>query len=327
MASRELTKLKPKTIQVNGKALSTKTELSNASLYGSNAAAAWSSEPTSPTEPSAVEQIMDINRRLVSQIETLRLKVEVDTRHHETTKSKLISSNKDILQTRELEIQNLKSDLKSKEDAVKTLAEQNTKKGVEIKRLQEHIEELRKDVMSSKTYADEIQKQLDQLNKDKHDLESGAAYKEKDDQIKKLEHEVTTLKQNLQTLERELTKAKEKISQQGAILRFAEHDRENTRIQFKEELAKVSLTMRNEIEKLRDVMRQQWEEMRELREQNESMRSDIKEIRELLVETHRAEKHVADASKPEVHSSYPYGPTLPALSNKTRRVVLTKKKS
>ncbi|KAH9500284.1 hypothetical protein Btru_073623 [Bulinus truncatus] len=292
-------------IQISGSAFSSKS-----SSASSRDGLTRSGLPTpSPTEMSAVDQVMEINRKLVAQIETLRLKVEVDTRHHEKTTKSLKGDKESTLQTRDTEIDNLKNDLKKKDDTVKLLVEDNAKKGSEIKRLQDHIDELKEDVRISQLYADEIQKQLDQLKTDKNNLTSGAAYKEKDEDIKALQEEVDTLKKHLHTLEDELIKAKEKIAQQGARLRFMEHDKTNTQLKFKEELAKASLTMRSEVEKIRNVMHQQWEEMRKLREQNKFMQENIQEIKSMLLDYPKAE--VPRNSQPQLL----YGPSLPSFNN------------
>uniref|UniRef100_A0A2C9KK43 Uncharacterized protein n=1 Tax=Biomphalaria glabrata TaxID=6526 RepID=A0A2C9KK43_BIOGL len=271
-----------KQLTVSGVSAKNKSKPTSAS--SSQEGLAMSSLPTSPTEPSAVEQVMEINRKLVAKIETLRLKVEVDSRHQEKTKNDLLNDKTIALQTRDLEIQNLKNDVKKKDKTVKLLEAENAKKGSEIQRLQEHLEELKDDVKMSEQFAKEIQSQLDQMKKEKMGLESGTLYQEKEENIRALQEEVDSLKEHLQTLDEELLKAKDKIVHQGARLRFLELDKNNTQIKFKEELAKASRTMRGEIEKIRSVMHQQYHEMRELREQNKEMCESLREIKELLVE-------------------------------------------
>ncbi|KAK6990230.1 dynactin subunit 1 [Biomphalaria glabrata] len=271
-----------KQLTVSGVSAKNKSKPTSAS--SSQEGLAMSSLPTSPTEPSAVEQVMEINRKLVAKIETLRLKVEVDSRHQEKTKNDLLNDKTIALQARDLEIQNLKNDVKKKDKTVKLLEAENAKKGSEIQRLQEHLEELKDDVKMSEQFAKEIQSQLDQMKKEKMGLESGTLYQQKEENIRALQEEVDSLKEHLQTLDEELLKAKDKIVHQGARLRFLELDKNNTQIKFKEELAKASRTMRGEIEKIRSVMHQQYHEMRELREQNKEMCESLREIKELLVE-------------------------------------------
>ena len=53
---------------------------------------------------------------------------------------------------------------------------------------------------------------------EKEKLQSGAAYQEKEDLIRRLNKEVSEMRSNLSKLERELAKAKEVISAQGLSL-------------------------------------------------------------------------------------------------------------
>jgi hypothetical protein len=67
-------------------------------------------------------------------------------------------------------------------------------------------------------------------------------------------------------------------------------------------------------------MKGQWEEMRVLRQQNENMRTDIREIKDLLL---------ADVSAEPQGPMYNMGalkPSLPALSRNSKRIVQGKKK-
>ena len=85
----------------------------------------------------------------------------------------------------------------------------------------------------------------------------------------------------------------------------------------------VSLSVRHEIEMTREVMQKQWKEIRELREQNEGMRSDIREIKELLTSDLPANVYG--------HSQNPYTvqsptPSLPSITRSSNRRSLIKKK-
>ncbi|XP_059151304.1 golgin subfamily A member 6-like protein 2 [Physella acuta] len=311
---------KPADIKIHGTKLvntitTTTTNNNNSYVINDDDRDSVGSQPHTPSSDT-VEQVMSINRRLVTQIETLRLKVEVDTNNHERSKNTLINSTNSELQVRQAEIDELKTDLAEREESAKKLVEENAKKDIEIQNLQQQLDELKEDVAVSKEYAQEIQRQLDQLTLDKTELECGTVYREKDEHINRLQKEVTSLKEHLATLDKELSIAKEKITQQGAKLRFAELDRGNEKVKFKEELAKASQSMRMEVEKLREVMRKQWEEMRELRQQNEGMRSDIKEIRELLRGVQPADQ---SGALPGDQTPHKYGPSLPALAGNARR--------
>ena len=88
---------------------------------------------------------------------------------------------------------------------------------------------------------------------EKEKLESGAAYQEKEDLIRRLNKEVSEMRSNLSKLERELAKAKEVISAQGSKLRLLDHEKHNMHVKFKDELARATQTMRHEVEKMREV--------------------------------------------------------------------------
>ena len=67
-------------------------------------------------------------------------------------------------------------------------------------------------------------------------------------------------------------------------------------------------------------MRSQWEEMRMLRKQNDGMRTDIKEIKNLLL---------GEATAEPQGPTYNMGalkPSLPALTNNPRRLLPGRKK-
>ncbi|XP_076440640.1 uncharacterized protein LOC143280047 [Babylonia areolata] len=283
---------------------------------------AWSSQPSSPKDFSMVDQVMVVNRSLVQQIDALRLRLQVDSRHHESTRSQLQQDADHKLQTRDQQIAGLKEELRHKEVAVKSLTEENHMKRSEIHSLQHTINALQKDVEDSKVYVDDIQKNLSILQEEKEKLESGVAYREKEELIHRLNNEVQELRGNLSQLERELYKAKEVIATQGSKLRHLEHEKHNIHIKFKEELARANQTMRHEVEKMRDVMKSQWEEMRVLRQQNEGMRTDIKEIKDMLLGG-------GDMTAEHQGPTYNMGalkPSLPALTKNSRRIVPGKKK-
>nr|KAG5709597.1 hypothetical protein BaRGS_001647 [Batillaria attramentaria] len=195
----------------------------------------------------------------------------------------MAQDNDKKLKAREGQIEALKDELRQREKTVKSLTDENHKKRSDINSLQHTINALKQDVDASKTYVEDIQHNLAIMQVEKEKLESGAAYREKEALISRLTHEVTELKNNLNKLDRELSKAKEVIAQQGGKLRLLENDKTNLHVKFKEELSKATQNMRLEVEKMREVMRSQWEEMRILRQQNEGMRTDIKEIKDMLL--------------------------------------------
>ena len=110
------------------------------------------------THPSP--QVMAVNRSLVQQIDTLRLRLQVDTRHHDATRSALQHLNEEKLQEKDVRIDELKGELRHREQAVKTLTDENHKKRSEIQSLQHTINALKEDVEASKTYVEDIQESL-----------------------------------------------------------------------------------------------------------------------------------------------------------------------
>ena len=235
------------------------------------------------TNPMLIDQLLGINKTLEKQIETLRLRLDFDTRHHEAQKVAIIADTGCKISSKNEEIKKLKEQLEAKDCKMQTLAEANDKKSSEISDLRKQLDNLTLDVESAKTYADELTDELAILTEEKKKLESGGAFGDKDKQINELQKEVVDLKTNLGTLETELKKAHDMVGSQSGRIRFLENDKKNIQLKFKEELAKVSHSMRLEVEKMRDVMKKQWEEMRSLREQNDSMSRDIKDIRNLLI--------------------------------------------
>ncbi|GFO19615.1 hypothetical protein PoB_004612000 [Plakobranchus ocellatus] len=203
-------------------------------------------------------------------------------------------------------------------------------KEIAIGSLEEEIKVLREDVLESRGYADQIQKQLEELQTAATSLESGAAYMEKDEHIRLLQNEVSKLHINLAEMEKELARAKEMIAQQGTKLRLVDVDRLNMQTKYKQDLANVTNMMRRDNEKMRDEMKRQWKQMRELREQNEDMRSDIREIRNLVLSDQPLPQHspqLFDQTRgfEHVNSSHldlqPLSSALPTLSPKGARKV------
>lgn len=209
--------------------------------------------------------------------------MDFDARHHEAQKVAIIADTGCKINSKNEELKRLKEELSAKDSKIQTLSEANEVKSGEISDLRKQLDNLTLDVDSAKTYANELVDELAILTEEKKKLESGGAFGDKDREINELQKEVCDLKANLTTLEADLKKAHEIVGSQSGKIRFLENDKKNIQLKFKEELAKVSHSMRLEVEKMRDVMKKQWEEMRCLREQNDSMSRDIKDIRNLLI--------------------------------------------
>ena len=72
---------------------------------------------------------------------------------------------------------------------------------------------------------------------------------------------------------------------------------------------------------LKKVMKSQWEEMRSLRHQNEGMRSDIRDIKDLLLADVNSNEHQGP-----MYNMGALKPSLPALSKNSKRILPGKKK-
>ncbi|RUS80514.1 hypothetical protein EGW08_011735 [Elysia chlorotica] len=313
--------------RIDGQAVDPPYSTRNSGVRSADLSITGSSSPKLPIglarDASAVEQMMSINRRLVTQIETLRLKVDIDASHQQSAREGVRAETKAAVQAKDSQLRGLKADLKGKDEVVKNLTDRNHQKESAIKRLMEDIQVLKDDVQVSKGVADEIQKQLGEFQREAANLENGSAYRDKDENIRQLQAEVSKLHKNLAHMEQELARAKEKIAQQGTRLRLVDNDRLNIQTKYKEELSRVTLTMHNDIERMRDVMQQQWREMRDLREQNEDMRNDISEIRSLIMDDRLQRGQQWHQRSPEPTSSHfelhQASPSLPALSQKETR--------
>jgi hypothetical protein len=88
--------------------------------------------------------------------------------------------------------------------------------------------------------------------------------------------------QNIKVTSKELHHAREVIVTQGNSIKIIETEKFTMQAKFKEDLQRITMSMRHEIERLRDIMQNQWIEMKYLREQNQTVRQDVKDIRNLL---------------------------------------------
>jgi len=268
-----------------------------------------------------INQLLNINANLEMQIETLRLRLVFDTKRHEDDRNSAIEETDIKLKTKDQELLKFRSELQEKGQAIDLLSKVNKKKVEEITDLQRQISDKQKDIGVTRKYALDLQKELGSLQKENKRLEVGFAYGDKERHINVLKKEVDELNDNLSTLESELEKARGIISAHGGKVRLLENDKKNMQIQFKEEIARISHSMRHEIEKMRDVMKGQWDEMKSLREQNEGMTRDIKEIKELLL-TSKAD---SNRSQSPVFG-HAFKPSLTVLKSDTKTILTGKRK-
>ena len=233
--------------------------------------------------PMLVDELVGINRTLEKQIETLRLRLEFDSKHYESQKQTLLAETGVKLKAKADEMAKLREEMSIKDATIRGLSETNEEKSVEILEMKKQIETLNEEVSGSKAYASTLVSELAMLTRERDKMPPGEKFESKDKEISALRKEVSDLRLNLATLESELSKAREVIVNQSGKIKFMDADKKTIQLKFKEELAKVSHSMRLEVEKMRDVMKTQWEEMRMLREQNLNMSRDIKDIRSLLI--------------------------------------------
>ncbi|OWF41405.1 golgin subfamily A member 6-like protein 22 [Mizuhopecten yessoensis] len=267
-------------------------------------------------------QLLGLNQTLQLQIETLRMRLTIDNKSHEKDKYSAVEKTEKKMKEKQGEIDDLKLALATQESKIGNLESENKHKVSAIEGLQQHIMEIKSDISASRSYANDLQKELRRLQAENKRLEKGTAYEDKEGHIAELQKEVDALKTNLDTMEKELEKARTIITTQGSKLRLFENDKSNMQVKFKEELSRMSHTMRHEVEKMREVMRKQWEEMRLLREQNEVMGRDIKDIKNILVMTHQT----SNRSKSPPGYGQVFKPTLPSLTKDTKRILTGKRK-
>ena len=97
--------------------------------------------------PVLVDELTGINRTLEKQIETLRLRLDFDSRHHEAEKHALLVETGAKLKAKTEEIDIMKNTLIAKDSKVKDLEKDNERKSNEISALRREIETLNNDVV------------------------------------------------------------------------------------------------------------------------------------------------------------------------------------
>ncbi|KAK3091453.1 hypothetical protein FSP39_019948, partial [Pinctada imbricata] len=263
-----------------------------------------------------LHRLLRLNESLEKQIETLRLRAEYETKRNEKSTAELKRQTRSVIQENEDKLQVLKTELKSRDNKIEDLVTESRYKSEEIKTLQSQITNLNEEANVAKKY-------VQQLQRDLSFIKEGNGHKEKEAEIQALKGEIESLLRNLGVMEGELRKCRELISSQRGIIKEYDSDKKVSRFKFKEELNKVSATMRLEIERLRDVMKNQWEEMRLMREQNDVMSKDIKDIKQMLV---TSSLDFGTHPPQYVHSAFAMVPHLPVLKKDTKRILPGKKK-
>ena len=249
-----------------------------------------------PDALGVLETVISMNKTLEHQVETLRLRIDVEEKQHQKEKQKLLSEKETELQQREKEIDNLRESVFNREDRIDVLLSEKEEQETEISEKMGEIDDLRELVMQTEGHTDKLSKKITKLKSEKRLLESDAVYKQQNDEIRKLKNELAQVKDKLNAMETELVRAKNVIEQQNKKIKSIEFEKNDMNNRFKIELEKASKAMRLEVERMREVMKQQYEEMKGLREQNQEISSDVRDIKELLLnraseppQTHRSQ--------------------------------------
>lgn len=236
-----------------------------------------------PGAMGVLETVINMNRTLETQIDALRLKIDVDAKHTENEKKKITTEKDKVIRSKETEIELLKTTVKDREIKIKQLQSATEERDSQILSKIEEIDELRTLVMETEDYAEELSKKVHKLKDEKKHLENNGAHREQNDEIRRLKHELVSVKDKLNIMEKELQRARTVIDKQNHRIKVLELEKNDVTSRFKDELEKASRAMRQEVERMREVMRVQYEEMRTLREQNTEISNDVRDIKDLLI--------------------------------------------
>ncbi|KAL8584599.1 hypothetical protein ACOMHN_002329 [Nucella lapillus] len=248
-----------------------------------------------------LQGVVSMNKILEGQIETLRLRLQVEDKQHLEDKNKLRREKDGVIQSKECEVEDLKDSLTNRDERIHHLVKAGQEKDRTIQDKVSEIDDLKKMVRQTEEIAHKLHRQIGQVKHKKEALETDTLYKEQNEEIGRLSEEMTELKKRLSGMEQELQRAAKIMEQQTCRIQQLEKERGNMSAHFKEELDKATRAMRQEVERMRAVMRQNYEEMRQLREQNRQMHNDVRDIKYLLM----------NPKTPEPTSSRTYRPTDP----------------
>ena len=293
----------------------------NTSSY-TDSGEAISSFKMAPEAVGVLESVINMNKALESQIDALRLRLNVEAKHHDSEKQKIISDKEQELTKKEREVDDLKDSLVHRDDRITGLVKESEQKDRELQEKVQEIDNLKKLMKETETYADALNKKVNRLRVDKQKLESDSVYKEQNEELKKLRRELSIMNDKIGSMEKELSRAKHIIDQQNSKIRGLEFEKSAMHEKFKLELDKASRAMRQEVERMREVMKQQYEEMRNLREQNVGISSDVRDIKDLLLKGTVVQPEIREKEYLDVnHLKTPRA--LPKSPNFGTRVPLT----
>ncbi|XP_021372211.1 uncharacterized protein LOC110462549 [Mizuhopecten yessoensis] len=265
-------------------------------------------EMTDPGEPlgafnvppeaiGVLETVINLNKTLEHQIETLRIRIDVESKQHEQEKKKMLTEKERALREKEAEIAELRGSVTNREERIDVLIQEKDDQDQQISDKMDEINGLRDLVQQTEDYADKLSKKVSKLKDVKRHLESDTVYKHQNEEIRKLKHELVTMKDRLNSMETELMRARNVIEQQSKKIKIMEFEKSEMNMKFRDDLEKASRAMRQEVERMREVMKQQYEEMRNLREQNKEISNDVRDIKDILLSNRPpAHEHVATRS-------------------------------
>ncbi|KAK3090495.1 hypothetical protein FSP39_012297 [Pinctada imbricata] len=234
-----------------------------------------------------LETVVNMNRTFGHQIEALRLKIDVDAKQYDMERKKIAQDKDKQMKVKETEIEILKATVRDRDGKIKELEVQKEERDLEIQYKLNEIQDLRIVVEQTEVHASKLTKKLDKFRLEKKYLESDVVYKQQNEEIRRLHHELVVVMDNLTAMEKELNRAKHLKEQQGHKLKLLEFEKGEMNARFKDDLEKASRAMRQEVERMREVMKVQYEEMRNLREQNKEISNDVRDIKDLLLKTNQ----------------------------------------
>ena len=241
------------------------------------------SEDESDTiQSSLIEQLVNMNLGLEKQIEALTLRREFNSKHHEAAQESIKLSADSEMRSKDCTINALQNELVNKENYLSKLEEENEEKRIKLTQLQSQIDEMKQNIEFAASWVTEVQKEIVNMESENRQIESGETYEKTQRDIETLKKELYKFQQNIKVTSKELHHAREVIVTQGNSIKIIETEKFTMQAKFKEDLQRITMSMRNEIERLRDIMQNQWIEMKYLREQNQTVRQDVKDIRNLL---------------------------------------------
>uniref|UniRef100_A0A2C9L9L6 Uncharacterized protein n=1 Tax=Biomphalaria glabrata TaxID=6526 RepID=A0A2C9L9L6_BIOGL len=233
-------------------------------------------------ELTVLDGVKQMNDILNKQIDTLRLKIQVDEKNFDVTRNFLIQSKETEVERKDEQIDELKDSVISLNEQIRKLAKENEEKDKLIASKCAEIGELKILVRQTKECARKINRQVGRIKLEKEKLEADPKYQKQKEEIEMLNKELELLKQRLITVDQELDRANKIIEEQTEELKSYDHDRVVMHEKFQADLETATKSMNKEVERMREVMSQNSEEMKNIYQQNKAMQMDVIAIKEML---------------------------------------------